>query len=227
MSFTATWTFEAQGNKTKVTLRSVFPTAENRDHIVKEYNAIEGGKQTLGRLAEHLRKKPAFELVMEKIIAAPRARVFKAWSDPEQLKHWFAPKPYTLSIKKMDFRPGGSFRMAMQAPSGEKHFFMGTYREVVSPVKIIWTGEFLNGPAEQMRTEITFEENGQKTKIKVWQTFLVLTPETELHTRGAEQGWTMTLDQLAELSRINLLSWNARLMRRFKKFGKPSSTKAK
>src|SRR5713101_8242613 len=54
--FHATWTFEAQGGKTKLTLRMVFPSAEARDQVVKQYNAIEGGNQTLARLAEHLAK---------------------------------------------------------------------------------------------------------------------------------------------------------------------------
>lgn len=54
--FQATWTFEVEGGKTKLTLRMVFPSAEARDHIVKQYNAIEGGNQTLARLAEHLAK---------------------------------------------------------------------------------------------------------------------------------------------------------------------------
>ena len=52
--FRATWTFEAQGEKTKLTMRSVFPSAAERDKVVKEFGAIEGGKQTLGRLAAHL-----------------------------------------------------------------------------------------------------------------------------------------------------------------------------
>ncbi len=50
-----------------------------------------------------------------------------------------------------------------------------------------------------MRTEIIFEALGEKTKIKVRQTFDVLTPETEPHTKGAQRGWTMTLNQLAEV----------------------------
>jgi uncharacterized protein YndB with AHSA1/START domain len=54
--FQATWTFEAQGDKTKLTLRMVFPTAAVRDHVIKVYGAVEGGKQTLERLAEHLAK---------------------------------------------------------------------------------------------------------------------------------------------------------------------------
>jgi uncharacterized protein YndB with AHSA1/START domain len=54
--FQSTWTFEAQGEKTKLTVRMVFATAAARDHVVKTYQAIEGGNQTLGRLAEHLAK---------------------------------------------------------------------------------------------------------------------------------------------------------------------------
>jgi len=52
--FQSTWTFEARGARTKLTLRMVFPTAEARDLIAREYGAVEGGKETLGRMAEHL-----------------------------------------------------------------------------------------------------------------------------------------------------------------------------
>ena len=52
--FQATWTFEDQGGRTKVTGRMVFPSAEERNKVVKEFGAIEGGKQTLGRLAAYL-----------------------------------------------------------------------------------------------------------------------------------------------------------------------------
>lgn len=52
--FHVTVTFEAQGNKTKFTMRSVFPTAAQRDFVVREFHAIEGGNQTLGRLARYL-----------------------------------------------------------------------------------------------------------------------------------------------------------------------------
>ena len=57
--FTATWTFEALGKQTRLTMRSVFDTAADRDLVVKEYGAIEGGKQTLARLDAYLAKMPA------------------------------------------------------------------------------------------------------------------------------------------------------------------------
>jgi uncharacterized protein YndB with AHSA1/START domain len=56
-NFEATWTFESEGDKTKLTGRMVFPTAEAREAVVREYNAIEGGKQTLARLAEYLENR--------------------------------------------------------------------------------------------------------------------------------------------------------------------------
>ncbi len=49
-----TVTFEEQGNKTRLTMRSLFKTAAARDYVVKEHNAIDGGKQTLERLAQYL-----------------------------------------------------------------------------------------------------------------------------------------------------------------------------
>jgi len=145
------------------------------------------------------KETPAFELTLTRVVDAPRERVWKAWADPEQLKVWFAPRPYTLSVDSMDLRAGGSFRMAMHAPDGTRHDFSGKYREVVPPEKIVWVGEFAGGPADQMVTTVTFEAQGQKTKITANQVFRVVTPETEMATRGAKQGWTMTLDQLAEL----------------------------
>ena len=97
---------------------------------------IEGCHQTLGRLAEHVAGKPAFEFVLERTIDAPRMRVFEAWTKPEQMAQWFAAKPFTLEIASMDFRPGGRFSMAMQGPSGEELPFTGTYREIVTPAKL-------------------------------------------------------------------------------------------
>ena len=54
VSFVSTWTFEALGDKTRITMRTVLPTAADLERVVREFNAIEGGKQTLARLAEHV-----------------------------------------------------------------------------------------------------------------------------------------------------------------------------
>jgi uncharacterized protein YndB with AHSA1/START domain len=142
-------------------------------------------------------KKPAFELELERVIDAPRQRVYEAWTKPEQMKQWFAPKPYQLIVNTMDFRPGGKFSMAMRGPDGGDFPFTGTYREIVAPAKLSWTGEFSTGPADQMTTVVSFEEQDKKTKVHARQTFHVMTDEIKHATAGAHQGWNMTLDQLA------------------------------
>jgi uncharacterized protein YndB with AHSA1/START domain len=139
---------------------------------------------------------PAFELELARLIFVPRARVFEAWTRPEQIARWFAPRPLTLAVDEMDFRPGGRFGMVMRGPNGESFPFSGTYREIVPPERLSWSGEFSSGPADQISTVVTFERQGTDTRVHVRQTFLAMTPEIEHATKGAKQGWSMTLDQL-------------------------------
>jgi uncharacterized protein YndB with AHSA1/START domain len=193
-----TITLKDLGDKTEVTIRHVFDTRRMRDDAVNVYRAAEGGRQTLARLAAQVETAPAFELNLERLIDATRERLWKAWTDPEQMKLWFAPRPLTLSVKTMDLRTGGAFDMTMHMPDGTKHAFSGRYAEVVALERIAWAGEFPDGPREQLRTTVEFVAEGNKTRVKVRHIFTVLTPETAPRAQGAEQGWTMTLDQLAE-----------------------------
>jgi uncharacterized protein YndB with AHSA1/START domain len=82
VSFEATWTFETEGDKTRLTGRSVFATAAMRDLVVKEYGAIEGGKQTLAKLDQYLEKAP---VVVERTYGASINDVWKAITDIDQL----------------------------------------------------------------------------------------------------------------------------------------------
>ena len=198
---TASWTLEAQGDKTRLTLCMTFVTKEQRDLTLKVVKAIDGGNQTIDRLVEHLGVKPAYELKLERLIDAPRARVYEAWTDPKQMAQWFAPKPYQLVVKNMDFRPGGKYEMAMRGPDGNDFPFSGTYRVILPPAILAWSGEFPGGPADQITAVMSFEEEDGKTRLRVRQTFHVMTPMVEHAAKGAKQGWGMTLDQLAEYLR--------------------------
>jgi len=112
VSFQTTVTFVAEGNKTRVTMRSVFPTAEYRDRVVKEHGAIEGGEQHLARLDEHLAgggTGTSRAFVISRVFDAPRDLVWKAHSELEGLKHWWGPKGFTWVTGTLDFRPGGLF----------------------------------------------------------------------------------------------------------------------
>ncbi len=141
---------------------------------------------------------PAFELKFERLINAPCARVYEAWTNPEQMAKWFAPKPFQLIVNKMDFRVGGTFAMAMRGPNGEDFPFTGTYREIMPMSKLAWNGEFPGDPKDNMLTVVTFEEVGNKTKLNARQTFNVMTDIVKQACAGANQGWNMTLDQLTE-----------------------------
>ena len=70
------------------------------------------------------------ELVISRIIDAPRERVFKAWTDPELLKQWFAPLPYTTPIAELGVRPGGANLILMRDPAGNQISNRGAYLEV-------------------------------------------------------------------------------------------------
>ena len=62
---------------------------------------------------------PNLDLVLEREVAVPPHLVWKAWTDPEHLKQWFAPKPYETPEAEIDLRPGGIFRVVMRSPEGE------------------------------------------------------------------------------------------------------------
>lgn len=186
-----TVTFEERQGRTTVTLRHAIAAA-----VKERLGTEQGWKEMLERLAEHLQAKPAFEIEFERVVDATRQRVYAAWTEPEQLKQWFAPKPFQLIITKMDFRIGGRFEMAMRGPDGSDFPFTGTYREIVPPERLVWTGEFPDGPADQMTTLVTFEDQGKKTRVYARQTFHMMTPTIKHALKGAKQGWTMTLNQL-------------------------------
>ncbi len=108
--FHTTVLFETQGKKTLVTMRGVFPSAAERDLVVKEYGAVEGGKQNLERLEEQVARMAAGKpFILTREFDAPRDLVFRVWTEAEHLNRWFGPKGTTIRISKMDFRQGGQY----------------------------------------------------------------------------------------------------------------------
>lgn len=210
--FEATWTFETVGKQTRVTLHQLYPTAADRDMIVKTYGAIEGGKQTLARLADYLpnMEAPKADLVITRIFNAPRTLVWKAWTEPGHLMHWWAPKGCTTPFCKLDLRIGGKFHYCMRMPEGRDIWGMGIYREIVAPSLLVYIDSFADAqgnpvppahygmgashPAETLVT-VGFEEHEGKTRL----TLRHAIPESVEERKGAEQGWSEMLDRLAAL----------------------------
>ena len=144
------------------------------------------------------------ELVLTRIIDALRERVFEAWTKPELLKQWFAPKPWTTPVVETDLRPGGSSLIVMRSPEGKDFPNRGVYLEVVKNERLVFTDAYVKAwePSEKpfMTCIITFEDAPTgKTKytarVRHWSV-----ADRETHEKmGFHQGWGQCADQLNEL----------------------------
>src|SRR5262249_31712101 len=82
---------------------------------------------------------PDRDLVLERVVDVPPQLVWKAWTQPEHLVKWFAPKPWTTVDCEIDLRPGGIFRTVMRSPEGVDHPGTGCYLEVTPNERLVWT----------------------------------------------------------------------------------------
>jgi uncharacterized protein YndB with AHSA1/START domain len=207
--FHVTVTFDGQGDKTKVTMHMVFETAAELVRVIKEFGAIEGAKQTFGRLAEYMTNASKREFTITRVFDAPPELVFKAWTQPQHLMRWWAPKGFTTGHCTVDLRPGGVFHYSMRSPEGQEIWGIGVYREIVEPERIVYTDSFADAagnpvppsyyglstghPLESLVT-VTFAGHEGKTTLTLRHNIPTSAEERE----GTVQGWNEMLDRLAE-----------------------------
>ena len=147
------------------------------------------------------------ELVLTRLINAPREKVYRAWTEPELLKQWFAPKPYTTPIVEIDVRPGGSAYFVMRGPDGKDLPNRGVYLEVVPNAKLVSTDAYVKAwePSEKpfMTLILTFEDEGGRGSGKTRYTARIrhwTVADREAHEKmGFHEGWGICTDQLAAL----------------------------
>ena len=142
-------------------------------------------------LAEH-------ELVITRLINAPRERVFKAWTDPAALVHWWGPHGFTTPVCELDVRPGGAFRIHMQSPEGEVYPILGAYREVVPPERLVYSDDWADGlrPSQQSHVTVLFADQGGKTLLTVRPLFGSVEERDAMQAQGLVEGWTEGLERL-------------------------------
>jgi uncharacterized protein YndB with AHSA1/START domain len=176
--FDVTVTFEELGGRTRLTMRSLFPTAEARDFAVKQFGAIEGGRQTLARLGEQVKEALAARaFVLSRTFDAPRELVWKAWTEEERLAAWWGPKGLALRVAKLDLRPGGMFLYSMRPPNGNEFWGRFVFREVTPPERLAYVLSFSDEQGGiqrhvaspdwplEMFTTVTFGELAGRTTI--------------------------------------------------------------
>ena len=78
-------------------------------------------------------------MVVTRVFDAPRALVWKAWTDPKYVMQWWGPKGFTAPFCEMDFRVGGKFLCCMRAPDGQEGWNAGEYHEIVLHEKIVYS----------------------------------------------------------------------------------------
>ena len=146
------------------------------------------------------------DLVLTRVIKAPPAKVFAAWTDPALLVKWFAPRPWTTAQAQTDVRPGGVQRIVMRGPDGTDVPSHGVYLEVVTDQRLVFTDAFRRAwePSDKpfLVVELTFAAHGDQAqqtrytaRVKHWSV-----ADREAHeAMGFHTGWTVCAEQLAAL----------------------------
>jgi uncharacterized protein YndB with AHSA1/START domain len=135
------------------------------------------------------------ELVIVRTFNAPRAVVWRAWTDPEQMLRWMGPRGFTASQNSGEIRPGGPWRLCLRRDeTGEEMWQGGVYREVVEPERMVftfaWEGDD-GKPENEMLITLTFAEQAVMTMRQ--------TGFRSVEQRDGHQGgWTSTFDRLEE-----------------------------
>ncbi|HBX81907.1 MAG TPA: polyketide cyclase [Propionibacteriaceae bacterium] len=146
-------------------------------------------------------------LVISRCLRAPRAAVWQAWADPEQLKLWWCPKPWTTEVLGFDLVPGGSFHTLMRGPDGGTSDNPGAFLDVVPLTRLAWTTSLLAGwrPAPEpwmpLTAFITFEDEGQDTRYTATVLHKDAAGRLQHEEMGFYEGWGTCIDQLEALAR--------------------------
>ncbi len=149
----------------------------------------------------------AHELIFTRLIDAPREFLFRAWTEPELLKQWFTPRPWTTPEVQLDVRPGGSNYILMHGPEGEEFPNHGVYLEVVPNERLVLTDAYVEAwiPSRKpfMTLEITFEDEGGKTRYQAIVRHWTEQDLEEHEKMGFHEGWGKATDQLEALAAAN------------------------
>ena len=144
------------------------------------------------------------ELVLSRLIDAPREKLFRAWTEPALVKQWFAPLPYTTPVVELDLRPGGVSFVVMRGPDGKEFPNRGVYLEIVKNERIVFTDAYCKAwePSEKpfMTVILTFAEEDGKTRYTARVLHWTVADRETHEQMGFHQGWGICADQLAALA---------------------------
>ena len=154
------------------------------------------------------------DLVLERTLDAPIDLVWEAYTNPEHIKHWFAPRPYQITECELDLQPGGIFRIRMVGPDDfdTGHGTPGCVLEVVEQKRLSWTSALGPGYRPNQMGEgcesfpftaiVTFADAGNgKTHYKAIALHKDAADKATHEQMGFHDGWGTVADQLGEFAK--------------------------
>jgi uncharacterized protein YndB with AHSA1/START domain len=145
------------------------------------------------------------DLTITRVFDAPRAAVFRAWTEPELIARWWGPQGFTTTAYDIDVRPGGVFRLSMRSPEGTEHRKIGTYREIVAPERLVfsfaWEDEDGN-PGHETIVTVRLAALGAKTRLTLHQEIFASVAARDDHRAG----WTSCLERFASFILTGILT---------------------
>lgn len=153
---------------------------------------------------------PARDLVLDRVLKAPPALVWRCWTEPALICQWFCPKPWSVSEAVVDLRAGGRFFTLMNGPDGERVPNEGAFLEVVPERKLVFTDMFTedfapvdlvaSGAGLHFAAILTFEPAGAGTRYRAVARHRSATDAATHQDMGFQVGWGIAADQLDALA---------------------------
>ena len=145
------------------------------------------------------------DLVLVRVLNAPRDKVYQCWTQPELMKHWFAPKPWSTPKVEIDVRPGGASVITMADENGTEYPNPGQYLEVVPNEKLVftdaYTGDWAPSGKPFFTAILTFEDAGEgKTKYTAVARHWTAEDAASHKQMGFHEGWGQCATQLEALA---------------------------
>jgi uncharacterized protein YndB with AHSA1/START domain len=145
------------------------------------------------------------ELVLTRLIDAPREKLWRCWTEPKLMVQWFTPPPWKTIHAETDVRAGGSSYIVMKGPEGQEMPNRGVYLEVVKGERLVFTDAYTRAwepSAKPFFTAVlTFENEGGKTRYTA-RALHWTKEDREAHEKmGFHTGWGIATDQMAALAK--------------------------
>jgi uncharacterized protein YndB with AHSA1/START domain len=145
-----------------------------------------------------------FELGMSRLFAAPRDLVFKLWTDPKHLIHWWGPRGFATLACEIDLRQGGAWRIQSRAPDGMEFSSYGFFQEIRAPERLVFTHGFDfpgQPPGPLTLCTVHFSEEDGTTRLTFHQGVF----DTIADRDGHAEGWSSAFDLIDDYLRQRAL----------------------